>query len=68
MTASYGPGVVQFGDCCYKGAKEHGFVDAIWGAWDHHLNAGCRAKRQRPNVLRPGDVQWIPVLAERHGA
>ncbi|NUO48970.1 MAG: LysM peptidoglycan-binding domain-containing protein, partial [Polyangiaceae bacterium] len=53
--------IVEYGDWLAKVAEEHGTtVSAIW---NHPENAEHRAKRGSPDVLYPGDVLRIPVVA-----
>lgn len=62
MSDGYRPDTVQSGDYYYKIAQVHGFLDTMWEVWNHPLNASHRAKREKPSVLYPGDIIWIPDL------
>jgi hypothetical protein len=54
---------VQQGDCISSIAYEHGFfADAIW---NDPKNSQLKRERKNPNVLKPGDVVYIPELEAR---
>jgi hypothetical protein len=62
--AGDGEYVVKPGDCLSSIAFAHGMN---WRTlWQLPANAGLRAKRKDPNVLRPGDRVHIPVRQTKH--
>lgn len=55
---------VQPGDCLSSIAHQTGFTVAA--IWDHPENASIKRQRTTPNILRPGDVVFIPEKKVRH--
>ena len=55
---------VAAGDCISSIAIAHGFDwDTVW---NHPKNAELKNRRRDPNVLRPGDVVFVPERELRH--
>jgi hypothetical protein len=55
---------VQQGETTTGLAFDHGLH---WKTiWDHPNNQQLRSSRKHPNILRPGDVIFIPNLRRRH--
>ena len=51
---------VRQGDCIHSIASKHGL---FWQTiWNHAKNAGLRAERKDPSVLRKGDMVHVPDL------
>jgi N-acetylmuramoyl-L-alanine amidase len=51
---------VKSGDCISSVAFEHGF---FWETlWNHSKNSDLKHKRKDPNILKTGDVVYVPDL------
>ena len=51
--------IVRQGEWLSSIARQHGFLDWLT-IWKHENNAQLREKRGSPNILKPGDVIYIP--------
>ncbi|MEW6368267.1 MAG: peptidoglycan-binding protein [Acidobacteriota bacterium] len=54
---------VKQGDCISSIADRYGL---FWEqVWNHPSNSGLKANRRDPNVLRPGDLVYVPDKREK---